>query len=779
MSREDIDKTSVFPIIHMIRSLVAPDITYSLIRPLVEKYSTIQREGNLSVVFCLLLNRVYFLKDENLSTSNISRTRGMVCEILAIRVLRQVGADMYPLAVALVTSWPAYNGVDPAIIAQVEQERDDDLEYYVGNAIELAILGKARKFIKTSACQKIIKAIWTGRCVYQAQSSHSILSDTYKQNPIHFYDPHKAPLLDHYRLRIPAIRSVLEYTNFLILFILFIVAIEYHELDSLNVPEIIFMVYALGFSLEKIATMQEHGMKVYFGGTWNGFDLAFVTIYFIYAVLRFYGVYHHNHWARELGIDLLAITATLMFPRLAFVTLKNNLMVLSLRAMFMQFLVLMLIAMFCFCGFVYGFWTTIAWWMSYLYFGLDATGFLIVPFVGKFHPLFGPVLWITYACLSNTLLTTGMGNFGLILSNTFARINEDAEAEPFPRSKGHVKADFFFSYQPPINVLVLCFMLPARYVLTPRWFHKVNVFMIRVTNLPILLLIAIYERQAKKAGTSSFYDTARYMSEKFIDALPRYLTRLSIFEGLAGSGADIETIFEINDEFIDVFDSHDSDEGPDTRLRFLRSLSMDLSPNKMSGQNGHRAPSPPSSLYRSVPRIRTDSVSTRTRPMVPSQSYVSPLAQIYPSVVENILGAQPTQTDARDIPMNGSSAKATGIPTVPSTRRRLTTMQSLAQKHRISGVFTDYSGSGDVAIPRKKSSTSSAGERQRSMPLCTSPEQLLNVEDHEEPASVSEVRTAEDQDELADTPTWDTRLQEIERRQARIESLLEHIATRI
>lgn len=165
--------------------------------------------------------------------------------------------------------------------------------------------------------------------------------------------------------------------------------------------------------------------------------------------------------------------------------------------------------------------------------------------------------------------------------------------------------------------------------------------------------------------------------------------------------------------------------------------------------------------------------------MVPSQSYVSPLAQIYPSVVENILGAQPTQTDARDIPMNGSSAKATGIPTVPSTRRRLTTMQSLAQKHRISGVFTDYSGSGDVAIPRKKSSTSSAGERQRSMPLCTSPEQLLNVEDHEEPASVSEVRTAEEQDEPVDTPTWDTRLQEIERRQARIESLLEHIATRI
>lgn len=85
----------------------------------------------------------------------------MFCEILAMRVLRQIGADMYPLAVALATSWPVYNGADPAVIAQAEQERDDDLEYHVGNAIELAILGKARKFIKSSACQKIIKAIWS------------------------------------------------------------------------------------------------------------------------------------------------------------------------------------------------------------------------------------------------------------------------------------------------------------------------------------------------------------------------------------------------------------------------------------------------------------------------------------------------------------------------------------------------------------------------------------------------------------------------------------------
>lgn len=36
---------------------------------------------------------------------------------------------------------------------------------------------------------------------------------TYKRKTIHFYDPRKAPLLDHYRLKVPAVRSVLEYAE--------------------------------------------------------------------------------------------------------------------------------------------------------------------------------------------------------------------------------------------------------------------------------------------------------------------------------------------------------------------------------------------------------------------------------------------------------------------------------------------------------------------------------------------------------------------------------------
>ena len=45
------------------------------------------------------------------------------------------------------------------------------------------------------------------------------------------------------------------------MFILFFVALEFNEHDRLNSAELCFMIFAFGFALEKVATMQEHGIK--------------------------------------------------------------------------------------------------------------------------------------------------------------------------------------------------------------------------------------------------------------------------------------------------------------------------------------------------------------------------------------------------------------------------------------------------------------------------------------------------------------------------------------
>ncbi|KAJ3983417.1 hypothetical protein F5890DRAFT_1523449 [Lentinula detonsa] len=855
LSPQEIDATPVYPIIHSIRSdiihfidtplsydvLTAPDLTYTLIRPLVEKYGTMQRDGNMSIVFCFLLNRVYFSRDQNMATSSVSRTRAELCEILAIRTLREYGNNLLELAVVLTTSWMVYSGADETVMQLAREERED-LEERVGNAIEMAILGRSKRFIKSSSCQKVIDAIWSGKCVYQAESTHSILSDTYKRNPIHFYDPHKAPLLDHYRLKVPLIRSVLEYTNFLILFVLFILAIEWNTRDSLNAPEVIFMIYALGFCLEKVAAMQEHGIQVYFKGTWNGFDLAFVTTFMLYAILRLYGVFHHSLWARSTGIDCLALIACLLFPRLAFVTLRNNLMVLSLRAMITQFVVLMLIAAFCFCGFLYALWTlsrneaqysagTIAWWMLDLWFGLDASGFERST---QFHQVFGPVLMVTYAMLSNTLLLTVLVS---ILSNTFATINEDAAAEAMFRKAVStiegVKADSLFSYQPPINLVALCFMLPLSYTLTPRWFHKVNVFMIRIMNLPALLIIALYERQAKHNGTTGFYETLIVVTERAYDSLPRQLKRLSIFEGLAGSDSDIDAIFEIEEELdTSALDTRDdielgpqgSDKPPvSPSLSSHKPNSLPPSPNKrrtsitshrrtssttqqrrgsVSSQNRtpnashsqvHLTPGGGTSSSQNQqpglsqphpipPRTRVNSIMSRG--MEAAQSFTSPLAQIYqPLVVDDDLPLASEESESQGQVPQVPQSSAPLISYGPTTRRRLSSMPG---GHR--------RGTSDVGLLRANNLNTPNRHllhqhQQRSPQNSPSMQEVMSGADgviSESPPGLSppsgslNIPTAgqiqEEEGSAGGAPQWAERMAKLEERQERIENLLETIA---
>lgn len=722
------DRVAVWPIIHMIRgdithyidtpltfeALTAPDLTYTLVRPLEEKYNAIQQAGNKSVVFCFLLNRTYFIRDQNVATGPLSCTRADLCELIAIRLLRNNGNCILDLAVALTTCWPVWTGADPHIIQVAKEERDGDLEERVGNALEMAIISRARRFIKSSPCQKVIDEIWIGRCVYQAESSHSILSDRYKRTPIHFYDPHKAPLLDHYRLKVPAIRSVLDYVNFLILFILFVIAIETNEPDRINTPELIFMVCGLGFTLEKLAAMQEHGIKVYSKGTWNGFDLAFVTTYSVYAFFRIYGVVYYKQWARGLGTDFLAVIACLLFPRLAFVTLQNNLMVLSLRAMMMQFVALMLIAAFCFCGFLYALWTlsrkgasysagTIAWWMLDLWFGLDASGF---DRAFEFDVVFGPILMITYACLSNTLLLTVLVS---ILSNTFARINEDAAAEAMFRRAVSVlegvKADSLFSYQPPINIIALCILFPASYVLSARWFHKINVLLIRVTNFPILLAIAWYERQRKLSNSRGFYDTVSAAAETLYDRLPRPLKRLSLFEGLAGSDADIDIIFEVVEDSEEAVDTENYADLPLPQTALQRQISR-----KSDGRPSRSPLRPSHSLKKRTESRRTPSPSTNqssgaSRPSEHTRhsfapaalrrrlnsmfnktdTLPSPLAQVFqPVVVDDEIPEE--HAFDKGVSLQPHSGNGHMVSYGPASRRRLSSMHLVSRRGADSAV---------------------------------------------------------------------------------------------
>ncbi|RSL53693.1 hypothetical protein CEP51_014849 [Fusarium floridanum] len=173
-----------------------------------------------------------------------------------------------------------------------------------------------------------------------------------------------------------------------------------------------------------------------------------------------------------------------------------------------DFTLLTFIAFWCFTGFLLALqwlttsdqlrdeqapvWLTVTKWLLWIWFSLDGTG---IGEAANFHVILGPVLMVAFAFLGNTLFLTILV---AMLTNTFGRIvaNESAEIR-FHRTVlifESVKSDSIFSYPPPLNILALIMLLPLKFVISNRRFHTINVFLIRVINAPILLLINAIER---------------------------------------------------------------------------------------------------------------------------------------------------------------------------------------------------------------------------------------------------------------------------------------------
>jgi hypothetical protein len=370
-------------------------------------------------------------------------------------------------------------------------------------ALEVAIISESKSFLSSTATQKVVDAIYRGLIVYTPTSFIDIIPDHYKHKAISLYNPKKEKLLNQYRLIVPRTRNIIEVVQFILLLILYFIVMHNRNDDHFTISEIVFCIYCSGWVLDQLASILEHGWQVYTQNLWSFLDATFAIIFEIYLVLRIYGCATDNTHARKQALDILSVGAPVLVPRLAFNLMSENMLFISLRAMMADFTLLSVLAIWCFGGFLLGMkWLsdrdshdsiTVSKWMLWIWFGLDGTG---IQRCVDFHWLLGPVLMVTYAFLGNTLFLTVLV---AMLSTTFSNIVANATAEiQFRRAVltfMGVKSDAIFAYMPPFNILALLVLIPLKFILSPRWFHKVNVIAVRVLNAPSLLLINLYERR--------------------------------------------------------------------------------------------------------------------------------------------------------------------------------------------------------------------------------------------------------------------------------------------
>lgn len=313
----------VYTTIHKIRRLViasiddpystdqlkSPRMNVAVVRPLVDH---LYDPDDVSIVYCLLVNRTQFLREQSYQAHHqtVNITRANLCELIASRVLRRYDEDhpgregLLKVANVLVAGFEPFQNAPKSIIHEHRTAPSWTIRYNLARpeyermltALEVAIVSEAKSFLSTTACQKIVENVYRGRIIYTPTTFIDILPDHYKNRGISLYDPRRAPILNQYRLIVPRWHDVVELSQFIILLILYTLMMTSHA--SIIGPkhlrftgyELVFIAYAIGWTLDEMATVTEHGWTVYTENLWSFLDLGFVFIFWGYFGVRMHGV---------------------------------------------------------------------------------------------------------------------------------------------------------------------------------------------------------------------------------------------------------------------------------------------------------------------------------------------------------------------------------------------------------------------------------------------------------------------------------------------------------
>ena len=279
----------------------------------------------------------------------------MLAEMLAMRLLREFSTR--ELIDVLSYDFDPLQGVPPPPTARggaapSHKSAFNFSEYRPAtirtSTIEVAIRAQAKRFLAHPLVVQHLEAVWRGTIVFHSAAdnlhrypskptlntarhygaTHSIaqtnrareagLAGQMIRRAVTLYDPTDASIFKLSRLRVPRYRQIFSTLSYMIMLGLFLAVLVERSLD-ITVLEVIFWFWSAGFMLDEIVGFSEQGFGLYIISVWNAFDVGILFMFFLYYVLRLYGIIitaNHKHHIADMAYDILASTAVLLFPRL-------------------------------------------------------------------------------------------------------------------------------------------------------------------------------------------------------------------------------------------------------------------------------------------------------------------------------------------------------------------------------------------------------------------------------------------------------------------------------
>ncbi|KAL9126713.1 MAG: hypothetical protein Q9217_004276 [Psora testacea] len=548
-SAEHLDSLPVYNITHTIRLLVvtrcettltwdqlrSPQVSQFLVKPIQQQIRT--SHFSKATLYALMANCLQFDKEvqTNPGNSGVSKTRATICELLAIRLLKEFTTRELIGTSGTLTPGPNWN-----------QKTKTQPRAARISALEIAIRAQAKRLLAHPLVVQQLEAIWAGTIIFHSaadnlhrppvkvtpnqnkgygafgskglilqasperlqpgkQRDHLRSTAFAVRRSVTLYDPQQASIFKLSRLRVPRYRQFLSTCSFAILLGLYLAVLIQRSLN-ITALEVVFWFWSAGFMLDEVVGFNEQGFSLYIMSFWNTFDVGILLLLVCYYGMRLCGVLMtdaRKQSVANMAYDLLAANAVLLFPRL-FSVLDHyryfSQLLIAFRMMAVDLVAVFVLIVISCSGFF------VAFTLSFGTNDYDAASVAYALF--QMLMGFTPAAWEnweTYNLLGKAILTLFLFicHFLIVtilitvLTNSFMAIVQNANEEHqfvfAVNTISMVKSDALFSYIAPANVIAWL-LAPVRFVIPFRQFVRLNRTVIKATHFPILLIIYAYER---------------------------------------------------------------------------------------------------------------------------------------------------------------------------------------------------------------------------------------------------------------------------------------------
>jgi hypothetical protein len=148
------------------------------------------------------------------------------------------------------------------------------------NALEIAAIADAKRFLSQHTVQKIITGIWNGDIIFWDQ-----LSTGSVKRP-RFYNPHTAD--PFCRLRVPKYLKAYEIMFFGSFLVLYYAVLIQQTLERVTKLEILLYLWFAAFFYDEVSEYLDAGSIFYTADVWNMFDMIMIAIGVVFAVLSMF-----------------------------------------------------------------------------------------------------------------------------------------------------------------------------------------------------------------------------------------------------------------------------------------------------------------------------------------------------------------------------------------------------------------------------------------------------------------------------------------------------------